>query len=332
VVAHVCGKTDSFFVGCRERLGNESNAAAASTTTSNKGGFSGGVCARQPKRSLAFFDTLSVQELSSDWTIDVNCEECFGLKPTLAVIALVWNEMDSLRNSLRSWKTNGLISYANEFVVYVQELNWEKKREIEEFEGVKVMGTPNNTNIAYALDQLIKATTSDFVLFLEKDWMLIEPFAKVKEQLETGIRLVNEGKADLVKYRSRYDGGHPNYAQAFYQGKEDDVWKSQPNLLCNFYHWIDDPDWRFPDKFVRCNDHPVFFCIDSYYCNWTNNPILFKRSWWKKNFSQLALSLPKNHKHNWEGMMNNAQDVWNNRGFVVGEGNGLFKHVEINEQ
>lgn len=314
IIASICGKPDSLYLGCKERAGNET-----------------GVCARQPKRSLAFYGTLSPQEIPSDWTIDANCYECFSLRPKLAVVALVWNEFDSLLNAMESWKKNGLISYADEFLIYVQELTPEKRARIEAFEGVTVIGTPNNTNIAYALDTLIKTSTSDFVLFLEKDWVLIEPPNKVKEQLEAGMKIVMDRKADMVKYRSRWDGGHPNFAQAFYQGREDDVWKSQPNLLCNFYHWIDDPDWRFPDKFTRCMDHPVFYCIDSYYCNWTNNPIMFRKVWWQKHFSKIAQSLPRNHKHNWEGMMNNAQEVWNNHGYIVAEGNGLFKHVEINE-
>jgi len=145
------------------------------------------------------------------------------------------------------------------------------------------------------------------------------------------MHLIEQGKADQVKYRSRYNGGWPNYALSFFQGQEDNVYKQQPNLMCNFYHWIEEPDVRWPDKSRKCSEKPAFYCIDSYYCNWTNNPILFRRSWWKKYFSKLARSLSRNHKHNWEGTLNNDPSVWNDRNFIVAEGNGLFTHKEINE-
>jgi len=292
-----------------------------------------GVCARQGMdRPVFWFPELKTyKELPDPWFLDFDCRECLSLIPSLSVLILAWNELESLENSLKSWKKNGLLSYAYESIIYFQQLN-EEKRELAERFGIKVIGSEENTNIAFALDTLISEAKSDTVLFLEKDWMLIEPFPKVKEQLEAGMHLLQSHSADFVKFRSRYDGGWPNYAQSFYQGQEDTVYQSQPNLMCNFYHWVDDPDFRWPDKFTRCLEEPRFYCIDSYYCNWTNNPCMFLRSWWFQYFSKLASSLPRNHKHNWEGILNSNQKIWNQKGFTVAEGNGLFKHVEINER
>eukprot|EP01101_Sappina_pedata_P006984 TRINITY_DN3593_c0_g1_i2.p1 TRINITY_DN3593_c0_g1~~TRINITY_DN3593_c0_g1_i2.p1 ORF type:complete len:222 (+),score=71.23 TRINITY_DN3593_c0_g1_i2:629-1294(+) len=218
----------------------------------------------------------------------------------------------------------------DENIVYIQERNAEKEQMFEGYP-MKIIGTQENTNIAYALDQMVKHATSEYVLFMEKDWELVEPFPVVKQQLEVGMELIEKGKADQVKYRSRYNGGFPNFAQMFYQGVEDTVYQQQPNLMCNFYHWIDDPDLKWPDKFRKCHSDPNFYCVDSYYCNWTNNPILFKREWWLKNFSKFAVSLNQGHKHNWEGTMNSDPSLWNGRNFIIAAGNGLFTHHEINE-
>lgn len=38
-----------------------------------------------------------------------------------------------------------------------------------------------------------------------------------------------------------------------YRGHEDDVFKSaQPNLFCNTFYWVDEPEKRWPDKIWLC--------------------------------------------------------------------------------
>eukprot|EP01100_Stratorugosa_tubuloviscum_P004128 TRINITY_DN201_c1_g1_i1.p1 TRINITY_DN201_c1_g1~~TRINITY_DN201_c1_g1_i1.p1 ORF type:complete len:411 (+),score=223.20 TRINITY_DN201_c1_g1_i1:51-1283(+) len=291
-------------------------------------------CAYQTNKERSgvwFKDISSSKELPRGWIHDPGCKKCFNERPQVTIIVLCWNELDSLENSLKSWRSRGLLTYAKEVLLYFQEIN-DKKRELgQKYPNVRVLGTSENTNVAWALDYLVKESTTEYVLFLEKDWALVESFSIVKQQLDAGVELLKSGKADFIKFRSRWDAGFPNYAQSFYQGREDDVYKTQPNLLCNFYHWIQDPDWRWPDKFTRCMDSPVFYCIDSYYCNWTNNPAMWRKEWWIKWFSATAISLDRGHKHNWEGTLNWNNELWNSRAFVVAEGNGLFKHVEINE-
>ena len=109
-----------------------------------------------------------------------------------------------------------------------------------------------------------------------------------------------DGVAQVVRFRSRHNPGRPNWARILYHGHEDDVFKPQPNLLCNFFHWIDNPEKRWPDKFWPCQQNgpvdgqadrsKVFYCSKAYYCNWTNNPFMLSRSWWHREY---VVNFPK---------------------------------------
>jgi hypothetical protein len=74
---------------------------------------------------------------------------------------------------------------------------------------------------------------------------------------------------------------------------------------------------------------PVFHCSDSYYCNWTNNPQLWKISWWNKEYVQQFDNFKRNDPYyDLESYMNWEPNSWNDRKFKVGQGMGLFKHVD----
>jgi hypothetical protein len=65
----------------------------------------------------------------------------------------------------------------------------------------------------------------------------------------------------FIPTRSRANPGHDFYAKETYLGREENVFGRQPNLLCNFYHWISNPDQRWPDEFKKCEKFPNFYCI-----------------------------------------------------------------------
>jgi hypothetical protein len=71
------------------------------------------------------------------------------------------------------------------------------------------------------------------------------------------------------------------------------------------------------------------YCSDSYYCNWTNNPQLWSVEWWNReyvaNFDKFTRNDPW---YDLEVYMNWEPNSWNDRKFTVGQGDGLFKHVD----
>ena len=76
-------------------------------------------------------------------------------------------------------------------------------------------------------------------------------------------------------------------------------------------------------------------CSDSFYCNWTNNPQMWLKSWWNKEYETGPLAFPKFKRNDpWydvEVYMNWEPMSWNDRKFTVAQGQGLFKHSDRNK-
>ncbi len=68
-----------------------------------------------------------------------------------------------------------------------------------------------------------------------------------------GSSLCQSNSAQVIRYRSRFNPGRPNWAKITYQGKEETVFGRQPNLLCNFFHWVVNPEKKWPDHFKPCH-------------------------------------------------------------------------------
>lgn len=188
----------------------------------------------------------------------------------------------------------------------------------------------------------------------------------------------------MVRYRSRHNPGRPNWARILYMDHENDVFKQQPNLLCNFFHWIDSPEKRWPEHFWPCGSgkavdgssdrSKVFYCSKAYYCNWTNNPVLISKKWWHEQYEmhfkefkvcacvRVCTCVCAAHCHgcvpayafacarrvlvcsylcpcvcvcqnadpyaDLEYYMNWEPNAWNDRPWVVAQGEGVFKHVD----
>ena len=245
------------------------------------------------------------------------------------------NEIPTLQNSMNTWIEGELIQQASEVIIMVNEMNSEMMDFLDPYTkepyNMKIIYSYENEGILKGINWLMGNSTNEYFLFLEKDFRLVEELSCTIEQLDTGIELIESGRANVIKYRSRYNPGRPNWAEISYKGREDDIFSIQPNLLCNFYHWIDEPVQRWPNHFERCSENPLFFCVDSKFCNWTNNPFLVSKIWWFENyvfkFEQIKRA---SAGFDLEGFMNWDRDAWNDRGWTVAEGEGMFKHCDAN--
>jgi hypothetical protein len=204
--------------------------------------------------------------------------------------AVLTHEPRSLRDSLATYEANGLFGLTNEFLIYVNGRKPEIDAEIAPYvkkypKTVRIMGDAGNHGILRGMNWLTGNSSNPYFLFLERDFQLIEPATCVYEQLTAGVEMVKAKTAHVVRYRSRRHAGHPNWAELMFRGHEDDVFKGhQPNLFCNHYYWVPDPDKRWPDKMWICREEPQMYCSDSYYCNWTNNPQIWSIDWWNKEY------------------------------------------------
>jgi hypothetical protein len=83
-----------------------------------------------------------------------------------------------------------------------QENTEEQERNAKAFHPkVRVIGDKKNVNIHWGIEFLVGNATTEYVLFLEKDWELIEPPEILDEQISTAIELIESGAADVVRLR-----------------------------------------------------------------------------------------------------------------------------------
>ena len=205
-------------------------------------------------------------------------------------VGMLTHEPRSMRDTLATYEANGFFDVVPEFTVYANKRTPEIDAELAPYvkkyaPKFRVLGDATNVGIARGIIALTSNATKPYFLFLERDFQLVEPDTCVYEQLQTGVDMLKAGKAHIVRYRHRKKAGRPNWAEKMFRGHEDDVFKGgQPNLFCNHYYWVPEPEKRWPDKIWICNDSPQMYCSDSFYCNWTNNPQMWSVEWWNKEY------------------------------------------------
>jgi hypothetical protein len=259
------------------------------------------------------------QDLNFSETRDVLFEPEYRKLP-ISVGVLSWNSKYSLKNSLESYKKNKLFEICDDFTIFIQEANNAK---ILKENNISYLFSNNNLGIGKAFELLATNARNEYVMLLEHDWELIENFQVVYERLLQGIEKLNNG-FDCIRYRHRKDYGDPLYSRNVYEGKELDFFDSVTKLksphLLDSIHWIDNPEEKFPDKIIKINN---YYCADSRWANWTNNPCLYKKEFYLnciKNFTGKGIELEEK-----------ISKWWAESNFKVCQGEGLFKHNDLDK-
>ncbi|ELR12637.1 uncharacterized protein ACA1_091470 [Acanthamoeba castellanii str. Neff] len=179
------------------------------------------ICAR-PSGSGGPVARFTQKIIPPGWQKCVDC--CVPPEPvpgsadqSLAIIVTVQDELASLVNALKSWQRHGLLDYAQERYLNIDGGDSDSRNRITGLArsyGFTVFTSETSQGISSAMARLMQAVKSPFVLLLEKDWKLVESRATVLKQLDLAKRLMfsrqNGSRADLVKFRSRWNFGFPN--------------------------------------------------------------------------------------------------------------------------
>lgn len=256
-----------------------------------------------------------------------------------------------MNHTLYTWQQNDLLSHVGEIIFflngvrsaddfttrlpYLREPPWQGL--------IRVVPSPENLKLGLAINRMVELAKYDYVLLLEKDWALIEPTKSAHTQLQTAINLLDRGTAHVVRYRHRKYPGAPLHARMMHENRETQMLQQQSNLYCYVHHWVDDPTINHSDYLYRCEgtalDEKVW-CSKAKFCQWTNNPGLFKRTWFLdqlgrkfvKDYNEIKSHDPNSGMLDFEFYTNWKGPVWNDREFVVALPVGLFEHEEVGEQ
>ncbi|KAI0558800.1 hypothetical protein FGB62_186g026 [Gracilaria domingensis] len=293
----------------------------------------------------------AVQPVRADVSLMVTQRQKYD-QAAMSIVVLFHNEYESMKTSLKSWLDNGLIDYAQEILFFLNGVEDDKEflKQITLVEQIpkekrRIHVSSQNLPLGQAITKMVDLASSEYVLLLEKDWKLIEPAHITKSRLIDSKVLVGSGVAHLVRHRHRHDPGVPLHAQIMHQGREESILRQQPNLLCFVHHWQDDPPNAYPGKGImhRCGgvernvDEEDVYCSAGKYCQWNNNPGLFKRKWFMDEIGREYLKQYKIEfdKHgitspflDFEYYTNWRPYAWDDKNFTIAVGTGLFSHAE----
>jgi hypothetical protein len=170
---------------------------------------------------------------------------------------LLTHEPVSFRASMETYERWGMFDVFGEFLIYINKRTPAVDDVAKEFAArhpnIKVMGSEENIGILRAMNLLVATASQPYFMFLERDFQLLEPATCVVEQLDAGVKMLQEGTAHVVRYRHKKHPGRPNWAARMFMGQEDLVFnRGQPNLFCNHHYWYPEPEKRWPDKIWVC--------------------------------------------------------------------------------
>lgn len=236
-------------------------------------------------------------------------------KLNISVGILTWNAYTTLENTLQSYKDCGLLEMVNDVCIFAQEATDADYR-IAHAHSMDIIMSPHNVGIGKGLSHLAEAAETEYILLLENDWVVLPKYKDmVYDEIHTAIKFIEEGKADVVKMRSRYDFGDPLYTLQF-NGREMD----SPKHLFECVHWRQDPDQVYPEHIKKDTDTGMYYA-NSKYANQTNNPCIYKKEFYLKNISPFS-----GEGNELEGKIDGW---WQEQNFTMAHRNGLFTHYRI---
>jgi hypothetical protein len=211
----------------------------------------------------------------------------------------------------------------------------------------EVIGARRQRGIAPALVALVRhVRDAEHVLFLEEDFAVAEGVLtrELAETLAQARDAVRQGAADLVKLRHRTWPGRPFFPWAW-QGRERELFSYESPYVSNHslldtLHWLHDPvvyffrqddgrgDVRAQAPLWRCGARDQLFCAYSSHQGWTNNPWVLEPAWFLRNIAPAALA---DWTRSLEGALGMSPHLWDDRCFVVAQGQGLFTHRDLDK-
>lgn len=206
------------------------------------------------------------------------------IKKKLAIAAISWRAPKSLRNSMESWRSGGLLDIVDERMIFLNSPTEEDRAIAAEFDFDVYTTDEHNGNVMAgpSIAYLTGNTSADYILFMEKDFVLTAPDREtMHSELYHGMAHLARG-VDIYRLRGRTD--FPA------EGMPDCCARADPPT-CPFNSnwqrggdWGSHQDWLFMwcdkdvvdhsnGRLVQCTDAPhKSFCFTSANSGYSNNP------------------------------------------------------------
>jgi len=227
----------------------------------------------------------------------------------------------TLEHTLSTYKKSGLLNLSDDIFVVIQ-FSTKQNNEVEVCKkfGIRSICLPDNGRMAWGFKAIFENARHEHILFLENDFVNKNSDIATKEFIENSIYFIDELNADIVRGRSRKDPGDPNYAYL-------NLRHIPPESFCNNTHlsecifWVEHPEVVYPSqisKIISCAGSSDWYSTSSRYCNYTNNPFICKKTFFKHAilpFIEFGKDLEPE-----------LTPVWSSQNYKCVFGPGLFTH------
>jgi hypothetical protein len=207
----------------------------------------------------------------------------------LSVGILTWNSPNTLRNTLTTYKTSGLLDASDDVFIVIQksELQLEEKVVCDEF-GLRSVLLPDNGKMGSGYKAIYENAKHEYLMLLENDWVIKADRDAVNYFFTNAGGFLSDGY-DVVRGRSRSNPGWPNGAVSWFAHRPpEDILQGGPDYLSECMYWITDPELTFPnhiakiDSIIPARNHgESWYTTTSKNCNHTNNPCIYKKSFYR---------------------------------------------------
>ena len=254
---------------------------------------------------------------------------------------LSWKRHDIFNQTLLSHKTNGLYDciLPENRLIFFQEINEIDVALANKYE-CNYIGSKENVGILNAFIALVENCKTDYFIFCENDWLLIEKKNDITNVLLDCIELISNGIANVIKLRHRTIPGNPIHAL--------NVWNK--NECLNFpyklesLHWLKNTEINvyYQNIIQQHNLKYSWFITDIKHQLWSNN-IFFADTHILKNIilpllklndinvntskylglEDVLINYDKYHDSNNEIITNYKSNI------KLAQGKGLFTHCDF---
>lgn len=244
----------------------------------------------------------------------------------LSIGILTWNSPNTLRHTLTTYKTSGLLDVSDDVFVVIQ--NSEKQIEEEvvcnDF-GLRSILLPDNGRMGSGYKAIYENAKHEYLMLLENDWIINVDRDSINYFFTNAIDFLRNGY-DVVRARSRSNPGWPNACVYWWSTSPPErIMREGPDYLSECMYWIADPELEFPDHISKIDSAiPARSHGESWYtttsrnCNHTNNPCMYKKTFFHDTI------LPYCGFGN--AIEDQIHDIWAKQDYKCVFGFGLFTH------
>ena len=117
------------------------------------------------------------------------------LKLKIALAAVSWMAPRSLRNSMESWRSSGLLDIADERMIFLNSPTDEDRAIAREFDFDIYVTDEHHGNIMAgpSIAYLVGNSSADVILFLEKDFVVSSSRDVMLREMWTGVQHLSKG-------------------------------------------------------------------------------------------------------------------------------------------